>query len=140
MNKNRPEGEASEVDFDRTFRKISNLDDMHENGIHDYLKFIKIGYGRGTDHSNYEIREGRMSREDGVEMVKKYDSVKPSDLMRWLNYVGMEEEEFDEICDQFRDQRVWSIKEGKWYKDNLWGGQSAYGKVNSYPKWSLDSK
>ena len=30
-----------------------------------------------------------------------------------------EEEEFDEICDQFRDQRVWSIQDGKWYKDNI---------------------
>ena len=28
--------------FDRTFRKSSNLDDMHENGIHDYLKFYKV--------------------------------------------------------------------------------------------------
>ena len=33
--------------FERTYRMFSNLDDMHENGIHDYLKFVKFGYGRG---------------------------------------------------------------------------------------------
>ena len=130
--------EASEVEFDRTFRKISNLDDMHENGIHDYLKFIKIGYGRGTDHSNYEIREGRMTREDGVEMVRKYDSVKSRDLFRWLDYVNMTEEEFDKICDSFRDKRVWKIKNNEWVKTNIWGGESSYGKVKAFPKWYKD--
>ena len=78
-------------DFDRTFRRTSNLDDMHENGAHDYLKFIKLGYGRGTDHANYEIREGRMTREEGLQMVQRYDHVKPRDLQRWLKYVDMSE-------------------------------------------------
>ena len=55
---------------------ISNLDDMHENGIHDYLKFVKFGYGRGTDHACKDIRAGRMTREQGIEMVRKYDHVK----------------------------------------------------------------
>src|SRR5207249_4026253 len=30
--------------FERTYRLISNLDDMHENGVHDWLKFVKFGY------------------------------------------------------------------------------------------------
>src|SRR5690606_31682286 len=85
--------EQAEQDFDRTFRRTSNRDDMHENGVHDYLKFIKLGYGRGTDHANYEIREGRMTRESGIEMVRTYDHVRPRDLQRWLQYVGMTEEE-----------------------------------------------
>ena len=36
---------------------------MHENGAHDYLKFIKFRYGRGTDHSTKDIRLGYMNRE-----------------------------------------------------------------------------
>ena len=94
---------------------------MHENGIHDYMKFIKIGYGRGTDHANYEIREGRMSREEGINMKKKYDHVKPSDLDRWLKYVGMSEEEFDKIADTFRDPKVWRIENNEWKKDEIDG-------------------
>ena len=88
---------------------MSNLDDMHENGIHDYLKFVKFGYGRGTDHACKDIRAGMMTRDEGIEMVERYDHVKPRrDLERWLEYVGMSEEEFDETCDTFRDPRVWA--------------------------------
>ncbi|OGH79451.1 MAG: LPS biosynthesis protein [Candidatus Magasanikbacteria bacterium RIFOXYC2_FULL_40_16] len=111
----------SEQSFDRTYRKMSNLDDMHENGIHDYLKYIKFGYGRATDHASKDIRLGIMTREEGIEMVKKYDHVKPRDLYRWLEYVGMKEEEFDRVCDTFRDPKVWRKNDkGEWEKDNMW--------------------
>jgi N-acetyl sugar amidotransferase len=120
--------------FERTYRMMSNLDDMHENGIHDYLKFIKFGYGRGSDHSCKDIRAGKFTREQGIEMVRKYDHVKPRrDLERWLSYVGMSEEEFDTICDTFRDPRIWSIEDGQWVKENVWGGRSAYGPVHGRP-------
>jgi N-acetyl sugar amidotransferase len=117
--------------FERTYRMFSNLDDIHENGIHDYLKFIKLGYGRGTDHSCKDIRGGRMTREQGIEMVRKYDHVKPlRDLNRWLKYVNMTEEEFDVICDSFRDKRVWRVENGQWMKDTIWGRLAAYGPVH----------
>jgi len=122
----------AEQPFERTYRTFSNLDDMHENGIHDYLKFVKLGYGRATDHAMKDIREGRMTREEGIEMVKKYDHVKPyRDLNRWLKYVDMTEDEFDYICDSFRDPRVWRIENGQWVKDNIWGGSSAYGPIKN---------
>lgn len=119
---------GAEKPFERTYRRMSNLDDMHENGIHDYLKFIKFGYGRATDHASKDIRAGLMTREQGIEMVRRYDHVKPrTDLERWLKYVGMTEEEFDATCDTFRNPRAWSIESGQWVKDNIWGGRSAYG-------------
>lgn len=103
--------------FERTYRMISNLDDMHENGIHDYLKYIKFGYGRCSDHASKDIRMKYITREQGVEYVKKYDHIKPKkDLTRWLKYVSMSEEEFDNIADKFRDKRAWSKLDGKWEK------------------------
>ncbi len=122
--------QAARQPFERTYRTISNLDDMHENGIHDYMKFIKLGYGRATDHACKDIRGGKMSRDEGIAMVKKYDAVKPRrDLERWLKYVDMSEEEFDFIADGFRDPRVWRIEKGEWVKENIWGGSSSYGPV-----------
>lgn len=122
--------ETATQPFERTYRTMSNLDDMHENGIHDYMKFVKFGYGRATDHSSKDIRSGYLTREQGIEMVRKYDHVKPRrDLDRWLGYVGMTELEFDQIADKFRDPRVWWIKDGQWWKNNLWGEPSAYGPV-----------
>jgi N-acetyl sugar amidotransferase len=113
--------EESPEPFDRTYRRMSNLDDMHENGIHDYLKYVKFGYGRGTDHACKDIRAGKMSRKEGIEMVRKYDHVKSRDLARWLKYVGMTEQEFDTIADTFRDPRVWKKDANQsWVKENIW--------------------
>lgn len=121
---------ASEREFERTYRRMSNLDDMHENGIHDYLKFIKLGYGRGSDHACKDVRSGAMSRDEGIEKVRQYDAVKPMrDLGRWLEYVGWTEQRFDEECDKFRDPRVWWIEDGKWWKDTIWGEPTSFGDV-----------
>ncbi|MBI4971498.1 MAG: N-acetyl sugar amidotransferase [Candidatus Omnitrophica bacterium] len=111
---------AADLPFERTYRKISNLDDRYENGIHDLLKYIKFGYGRTSDHASKDIRSGYMTREEGIEKVKKHDHVVSSDLAYWLNYVGMTESEFWETANRFRDPRVWRKENGNWVKDNIW--------------------
>lgn len=115
--------------FERTYRKISNLDDIYENGIHDYLKFHKFGYGRTTDHTTKDILGGYMSRSKGINYIKKLDHVIPSDLQTWLNYVGMKENDFWRKADTFRSKKVWWIENNKWFKDNIWGTPSSYGDV-----------
>jgi N-acetyl sugar amidotransferase len=121
--------------FERTYRRFSNMDDMHENGIHDYLKYVKVGYGRATDHACKDIRWGRMTREEGIEMVRKYDHVKPrKDLERWLKYVDMSEKEFDAICDTFRDRRVWQKQNGTWVKNNIWDESIQFSTTMRPPK------
>ena len=112
--------ETSDISFERTYRRMSNLDDMHENGVHDYLKYIKFGYGRCTDHVCKDIRAGLMTRERGLELVRQMDHVKPGDLKRWLEYTGKSEEWFDRVADTFRDPRVWRMADGAWQKDEPW--------------------
>lgn len=120
----------SQTAFERTYRTMSNLDDRYENGAHDLLKFIKFGYGRASDHASKDIRAGIMSRSEGIEMVRRYDHVVSSDLAYWLDYVSMEEREFWEIADTFRDERVWRIENGEWVKETLWGSSESFGKVH----------
>lgn len=112
---------ASEHPFQRTYRRISNLDDRYENGIHDLLKFIKFGYGRASDHASKDIRTGYMDRAAAIEMVRKYDHVVSDDLYYWLNYIERSEDWFWNIANRFRDPRVWQKGLGKsWEKDNIW--------------------
>jgi len=122
--------EEQQEEFERTYRKGSNLDDIYENGIHDYLKFIKFGFGRTTDHACKDIRAGILKRKKAIEEIKKRDHIKSKDLKIWLDYVGWTEKKFDLISDTFRDPRVWWIKKGEWWKNNIWGEESSYGKVN----------
>lgn len=107
--------------FGRTYRRISNLDDRYENGVHDFLKYIKFGYGRASDHASKDIRMGVMTRKEGIKMVKKYDRVVPRDLNHWLRYVGMTHREFWRVANSFRSPLVWH-KDAKedWVKDNIW--------------------
>jgi hypothetical protein len=113
--------EEPDFAFERTYRTTSNLDDRYENGAHDYLKWIKFGYGRATDHATKDIREGLMTRAEGIEMVKKYDHVKSSDIYYWLNYVGKTEHWFDITADTFRNLNTWKHeKTGVWRKMNIW--------------------
>jgi len=118
--------EVASVPFQRTYRNMSNLDDMHENGIHDYLKYLKFGYGRVSDHVSKDIRDGYLSRTEGVDLVRKYDHVFPStDLSRWLTYVGMSANEFTEISERFRNKIIWKKNEETliWEKDEIWDEQ-----------------
>ena len=107
-------GFETAVKRERTFHLYDKLDDIHANGAHDYLKYLKFGYGRATDDASNEIRHGRMAREEGIEMVKKYDSIRPSDLDLYLKFMGMSEKEFEESIEHLRDPQIWKKEKGKW--------------------------
>lgn len=99
---------------DRTFNLYSKLEDYHANGTHDYLKYLKFGYGRATDDASTMVRAGMISREEAIAYVKKYDHIRPRDLDIWLEFVGMTEEEFMSHIDPLRDPDVWSKIDGEW--------------------------
>ena len=46
-------------------------------GVHDYTKFLKRGFGRGTDHASADVRAGLMTREEAFELAKQHDSERP---------------------------------------------------------------
>ena len=60
-----------------------------------------------------------MGRGQAIELINRYDPVKPSDFARWLDYVGMTEQEFDRIADTFRASRVRWMERGKWQRQKL---------------------
>jgi len=104
---------------DRTFNLYAKIED-HANDVHDYLKFLKFGYGRATDDASMEIRHGRMTREEGIEMVKRYDPVEPSSLQTYLDFLGITKDEFYRIIDPMRDENIWEKVSGEWrMKDNI---------------------
>ncbi len=105
----------------RTFDTYNDIDCFHYSAIHDYIKFLKWGYGKATDHACREIRLKRMTRKEGVAMVRKYQNAFPSDLPLFLEWVEMSELEFWEHIDRFRDPSIWGKDEfGNWeLKDTI---------------------
>ena len=59
-----------------TYSKYASLDDRLD-GLHYYMKYIKFGFGRTTDDAAHEIRDGHIDREEGIELVKKFDGEFP---------------------------------------------------------------
>ncbi len=117
--------------YERTYRTMSNVDDIHENGIKDWMKFVKFGYGRATDHTSKDIRLGAMTREKGIEMIMQYDHAWPKKSYdHFISMTNFDEKEFLHTADTFRDPRVWWIHGGEWWKDTLWGEPASFGKVH----------
>lgn len=101
-----------------------NLDN-HQTGIHDYFKFLKFGFGRTTDIANLYIRRGRITREEGLAMIKMHDGKFPATclgkpLQDILAPLDMSVDQFVAICDRYTNKRLFkrnpdgSLKKDKW--------------------------
>lgn len=91
---------------ERTFNLHGKIED-HANDVHDYLKYLKFGYGRATDDASMEIRHGRMTREEGIEMVKFYDHKEPSSLEMYCDFLGIPKDQFYAWVEPMRDPSIW---------------------------------
>jgi len=101
-----------------TYENFENLD-CYSNHLHDYLKYVKYGFGRATDNACLDIRLGYISREEGVRLVNKYDGRYPSlALKEYLDYTGFTQKEFDKIVDSYTNKRIFlRDKNGKFIRD-----------------------
>lgn len=63
-------------------------------GVRDYCKYIKRGYGRTNHLACIDIRNRRMSREEGWELANKFDGKRPASLDVMLEILELSEEEF----------------------------------------------
>lgn len=89
-----------------TYTNYENLDGKFV-GVHDYLKFLKFGFGRATDHASIDIRNERISREEAIELIRTYEGKVPRRyLEEYLEFVGMDEDEFYETLDMFTNKAI----------------------------------
>ena len=99
----------------RTFDTYNDVDSFHYSGIHDYIKLIKHGYGKITDHVCREIRLKRMTRVDGARLIIKYNNVEVRDLSLLLDWLNMKESMFWKEVNRFRSSRAWGqLSNGEW--------------------------
>ena len=68
-------------------------------GLRDYLKFLKRGFGRTAHLTSIDIRNKRMTREKAKDLVKLYDGKRPKALDLFLKINEINEDEFYEIVE-----------------------------------------
>jgi N-acetyl sugar amidotransferase len=91
----------------RTFDIYNDVDCFNYSDVHDLIKFIKHGYGKATDHASREIRLRRMTRAQGVVMVKQYYDKQVLNLDLFLEWLGITKNSFFYLIDQHRNKDIW---------------------------------
>lgn len=71
--------------------------ECHLQGVRDYIKYLKRGYGRVTQMTALDLRNGRISPEKARMLIDGHEGRKPHSLPIFLDYVGLTEEEFNQI-------------------------------------------
>jgi len=104
-----------------SYSKYSSIDDKVDP-FHYFTTLIKFGLGRASYDAAQEIRNNKISREEGVELVRQYDSEFPSLYFRdFLNYIDINEKTFFETLDKFRSPHLWKLEGHDWkLKHKVW--------------------
>lgn len=97
-----------------TYSKYASLDDKMD-GFHYYLAYIKFGIGRATSDTAHEIRDGKITREEGIALVKRYDHEFPRKYYQeFLEFCSITDEEVHEVIDSWRSDHIWTRDGSEW--------------------------
>ena len=91
----------------RTFDTYNDVDCFNYSDVHDYLKLIKHGYGKATDHACRELRLRRLTREEARARAEHYAHQPPRFLPQFLDWIGMTASGWEFLLDQLRNPRRW---------------------------------
>ena len=94
-----------------TFTNYENLDNKIQ-GIHDYFKWLKFGYGRATDNASVQIRLNWINREEAMKLVKEHEGKLPERYLdEFLKQWDMSRDEFLQITEKFTNKELFKKDE-----------------------------
>jgi len=105
---------ANEERTEGSYSKYSSIDDRIDP-FHYFTTLVKFGIGRATYDAAQEIRNGKITREEGVALVKRFDQEFPRRYFGdFLSYIDTGEEEFWQAIDRHRSPHLWARRSGGW--------------------------
>jgi hypothetical protein len=89
--------------------------------IHHWLKWYKFGFSRTFDNLSLEIRNGRLTRDEAIEILRERGDDTPiEDIARCCDYMQISLDDFFDICERFRNTDVWTKRDdGTWVIDDF---------------------
>ena len=101
-----------------SYSKYSSIDDKIDP-FHYFTTLIKFGLGRASYDASQEIRNHKITRDEGVELVNKLDTEFPNRYFKeFLDYISISEVEFFSTIDKFRPEHLWENRNGVWILRN----------------------
>lgn len=78
--------------------------------------YLKFGFGRCLQDACIDIRGGRISRQDAVELVNKYDGEYIGEYIKiFLEYFKMTRDEFEAVLDRHANKELFKKIDGIWH-------------------------
>ncbi len=71
--------------------------ECYMQGVRDYIKYLKRGYSRVTQMTALDIRHNRVDKAAAYKLVAEYEGKRPPSLELFLGYLGLTEDEFNNI-------------------------------------------
>jgi N-acetyl sugar amidotransferase len=97
-----------------TFTDFDSLDDDMDD-LYYYMQYIKFGFGRCLRDVARQIQHKRLTREEGLSLIRKYDGEFPiNSINSCLEYLNINENDFEKIVDSHRSEQIWKRTKGKW--------------------------
>ncbi len=101
--------------FARTFDCYDYVDCFNYMNLHDQLKLYKHGYSKVTDHASREIRFGRITRDEGLALVRAHEAQPADYVPQFCEWLGVTANSLQFLMDQHRNRRLWHEGEpGRW--------------------------
>jgi len=99
---------------DGTYGKYSAVDDKME-WLHFYLHYIKFGIGRCRLDASQEIRNGHITRDEGISLCKRFEGEYPKRYIKdCLDFMQIDENFAREVIDSFRPNHLWKKVDNQW--------------------------
>ena len=97
-----------------TYSRYSEIDDKFIP-LNFYMMYLKFGLGRTSYEASQEIRNGQISREEGVRLVRKFDGeLDECWHSECLEYLNLSPDEFMAVADGFRPEHLWMKERGEY--------------------------
>jgi len=80
-----------------------------------WMKYPKFGFARATDVVGYWIRSGKITREEGIALIKVHDHKLDQRVLNdFLTFTGYSDKEFWDIVEKFWDRDIFEKRDELW--------------------------
>lgn len=85
--------------------------------IHHWMKWYKFGFTRLFDNLSLEIRNGRLTRVEALDVVRRVGEQRPvADIAKFCAFAGRTPDQFQAVAETFRNRGIWRQREdGTWW-------------------------
>ena len=105
--------------FNRTFDCYDFVDCYNYMNLHDIIKFYKTGFSKVVDHASREIRHGRLSRDDAIELIAFHQTFDPKYINMFCEWLGIDSKSLQYVLNMHRNKEIWEYDENRnWIMKN----------------------